>query len=608
MPARPFRLSPAVAASALAMTVAGSADAAVYTPDGTECRRSATSAPFAGPALQDGQAYRFGVAHGGIWSFDGTLRYAVLDGGGNAASGPAYEGWGDLFVGSTQSDATKYYDGDRLGCAPTADGDGVAFRPVQKGDLQVRRTIFASETQGSGARLVQSIENTGAEPVTTSVFVGDLRADDAAGRLASGTDTRVTATSSTPEPAAGSNGPVVAAGDRWAVTTDGKGTLVAGSSPAIAHVWDGPGGQTSATLARSGTEAGAAAINSGDQAVLAKAQLGYAWQNVTVAPGETASFLSWSAQRAAVTPELEATSARNAAEEISRAESGETFEGMNAEEIASVRNWAKPAPSIAIDPVEGATTSADVSLRATDLHFAPSDLPVCDSGSVRWTFPDGSTTTDLTTTRRFPAGATTVQLTVTNICGGSRTEQRSFAVAGPGPAVTPTPVPTPTPTPAPTDESQSVMPEGVGGPEAGATPTPAVVPTPAPTLPLPTPIAPTAPVGPSGDATPAAPSAGEPLSFFAVDRMRMTTMVGKGVATSVVSTVPGDLRVVLSGGGLKLVKTMTLAPGVPRTPTFKLAAKDLPALRRAKSLQVRAKLTTAGGQEIIVSRSVAVRK
>lgn len=579
----------AIAALLVAFAAPATAQAIpLYTATGAECRLAAVPGQLDGPALADPLGYRFDVSHNGAWGvYDDVKRYAVLEDGGRpgapgSSTEDAYDHWGDLFVGATQSAATQYFDADRLGCSSELGGRQLAFKPVVIGDVVVQRKLFVAAEQGSGARLTQSVTNPTAAPITTSVFVGDLRANPAAGRLGSNTATRVVSTSSTPAPETGTPDPILSAADHWAVTTDGTG-----SDPAIAHVWGGLGAGGRATLARSGTETGAQTV--GGAGALARDQFGYAWQDVTIAPGATASFVSWSAQRSALVPAFEATLAQGAAEEIETAPAEMTFEGMTAPEIASVRNWAKPAPSVAIAPVGNASSQADVALTASAATLAPDGLPQCGNGTLRWDFGDGTTATGASASHRFAAGTATVKLTATNACGGTRTAELSFVVK------------------APVDESQEVEAENSNDqPAPTPTPTPAPVTVPIapgiPTLPQP------APRDPIEAPSPVAPIAAEPLTFTAPDRMPTSLIAKKGIATAIVSAVPGKLRVVLSGGGLKLVKTMTLAPGVPRTPTFKLTGRDLTALRSAKTLQVRAKLTTTSGQEIIISRFVAIKK
>ncbi len=64
------------------------------------------------------------------------------------------------------------------------------------------------------------------------------------------------------------------------------------SSPALAHVWGGDDAAQSADLVRFGG-AGDVSVTD-DSTPLAARQLGWAWRNITLQPGESASFLSWS--------------------------------------------------------------------------------------------------------------------------------------------------------------------------------------------------------------------------------------------------------------------------------------------------------------------------
>ncbi len=567
-------MAPAVAVAALAV-VAPSASATLlspYVPTGAECTLAASPTTNQGPALVDLLGYRFDTtSNKALLNAVLPAQYATLADGGGAALPPrravydAYDDWGDLYVGATQSRATQYVDGDQLGCIREADGRQVAFATVEIGGLQVQRKLFSSASSGSGARLVQSVTNPGTSPVTTSVFVGDLTESTSRGDLGSDDGTTLELTSSGDQT-------ITAGEDRWAVTSDGTKA----GDPALAHVWDGPGGEAQASIVRSGAQDGVKTLAGTDD--LDADRFGYGWQDVTIPAGGTASFLSWEAARAADALPEQIGMAQDAAVAISDAPAATIFEGLSAAEIAAVRNWAKPAPDVAIAPVASAASDADVVLSASTVDFSPGTaLPQCEEGTLTWDFGDGTTAVGPGGSHRFAVGTAEVLVTARNACGGSAKATLSFEVSPPAPPVV------------------------ITGDPSGSVPTP----TPAPGVPTPGPSTDSAaPAVPSAPAAPGAPA----LTLIAPDQLPASLLGKKGVATEIASTVPGALRIVLSGGGLKLAKTMTLQPGAPRTPTFKLTARDLATARRAKKLQVRAKLTLDGGKEIITSRTITVRK
>ncbi|MDO9354849.1 MAG: hypothetical protein Q7T55_14220, partial [Solirubrobacteraceae bacterium] len=98
------------------------------------------------------------------------------------------------------------------------------------------------------------------------------------------------------------------------------------------------------------------------------------------------------------------------------------------------------------------------------------------------------------------------------------------------------------------------------------------------------------------------------VALFAPDRMSLSQLGRMGVPAEISSTAKGSLRIVLSGGGIKLVKTMTLLPGQPRRPSFKFTPAQARSLKKLRKLEVRAKLTLDSGQEIVSTRIVTVKK
>ncbi|MBJ7472897.1 MAG: hypothetical protein JHD16_16440, partial [Solirubrobacteraceae bacterium] len=291
MPRRPPRIVPAVVAIAgLALCAAPAAQATLlYEPTGRECHLAATPGwDVAGPALADPLGYRYdaGSADDGYATLDegstDLLKVGVL-------ADDAWDRFGALMVGPNRSSVSLYRDpaNDALGCSTELSGRQLVFKPVAMGSLSAQRRLFVSASQGSGARLLDSVTNAGTTPITTNVYVGDLRSYND-GSLGSDSTTKLAATSSSDT--------TLTTADRWAVTTDGRSI---GSDPALAHVWAGVGADEPVSLVRSGAQTGGvAALDS--PAALDEDQLGWGWEGVTLAPGETRSFLSWETMRASV--------------------------------------------------------------------------------------------------------------------------------------------------------------------------------------------------------------------------------------------------------------------------------------------------------------------
>jgi hypothetical protein len=408
----------ALAALATAVPVASAAPCHLTTDTGA-------SDPTA-PALFDPLGYYFDTREvqtaPGVGVF--TSYAAFDDSGANGPSdtpaGPfsnsdSYDWWGQLFVGAQDADH-QYTDTDPNGCAVEADGRQLAYAAKDAGGLRVQRKLLVSSTTGSGARIVELVTNTGTAPVTTSVYVGDLTTQDS-GDLGSDGATHVTDSSS-------SDGTMTAA-DSWAVTTDGS--LTTGDN-ALAHVWDGPGGAEKASLAQQGGPALDAASTLGND------QIGYAWQNVTIAPGQTAAYLSWELQRTTANgfSADAAPLAAQAAKDLQASALSQIYEGLTTAEVAAVRNWAKPAVSGDIAPVPAASSVSDTTLSATGVDFA-GGVSQCSQGTYAWDFGDGTAATGATVVHRFAAGTANVKLTLTNPCGSSKTATASFAVASPPP-------------------------------------------------------------------------------------------------------------------------------------------------------------------------------
>ena len=581
MPRRPPRIFP-LGLTLASLTLGGAAVAPAaqavslgsYAPTGHECRLvPLIGGLVAGQALADplGYVYDTGDMESGYATLDeGTTQLLQV----GTAADDAWDRFGALFVGSTQSEATRYTDPaqDSVGCNRELSSRQVAFKTVGLGRLDVTRRVFVSGTEGSGARLLDSVTNPTASPVVTNVYVGDLR-DQNGGSLGSDSTTRLTATSSSDTS--------ISTADRWAVTSDGR---TIGSDPALAHVWGGPDAEEPATIVRSGAQAGGtAAIDS--RGALDADQLGWGWENVALAPGETRSFLSWETMRASVDGKASTAAgfAATAAEAQSIAPLSRVYAGLTEAQIGGVRNWAKPDVDGSIEVTVGSSAS-DTTISAADVDFGSSKLSACTGGTLDWDFGDGTTARGTGAKHRFAAGTAQVALTITSNCGAVAVRQVSFKVAAAPAPVTPvTPV-----TPASTDDGskpQQTLPETTE-------------------VPVPAPAAPQAPQ--SEPAAALVVTSAPILTIDVAPKLTAKDLAKRGVRTTLVANASGSARMVLSGGGLKIVKTKPLVAGTPMPAAMKLGPKDARRVKGLKTLQLRAKLTLADGTEVIASRVISV--
>lgn len=492
------------------------------------------------PALHDPAGYLFDSYHyeEGDPEVERT-DYATLSDGGSRtplaprAAGDAYDYWGQLFIGG-QGLGDQYTSSDPAGCTRAAGGRTVVFAPVPVNGLAVQRELFVSATTGSGARLTDTLRNNGALPVTTSVYVGDLTAA-ATGRLGSGEETIVTASSSGDR--------AITAEDRWAVTAEDSPMLI-DAPPAIAHVWDGPSGRERANLAQLG---GAPITGAG---TLGNDQFGYGWRQVTIAPGETASYVSWSLQRvtAAGDAESQGAAAAQAAQELMNAPYTRLYEGLTAAQVASVRNWPIPQPVVTIEQAGAAPAATS---RTLSIGGDPSGgLPVCGGSTTSWSLP-GGTATGASVTTGFPVGATTVQATVENACGGRASVSTQVLVA-----------------------------------------------------------APDAPAGPPASGQPGTPQS-QPLALLSLrplERIKRSHLRSKrGAALRFTSPVGGRLTLTLKAKGLTIRGKATLRAGRGKTLRVRVSAKQRRALALARRVTLRATLTTADGRKARLSQRLRLR-
>lgn len=350
-------------------------------------------------------------------TLDRTLNpgFATLtDGGGSTSSTPAaprttddsYDSWGTMFVGGSANGNT-YFSSNNDSCVHEDGGRELAFPSLSIGGLQVQRKLYVSASGLPGARLLELVHNPGPSPVTTSVQVGDLASGNNKSDLGSDNATAVRASSS--------GATTLRATDNWMVTSDDATT---DTDFALAHVYDGPGGSDHIDfVALAGTDP-----TPGDN-------LAYRWNNVAIAPGQTAAFISYEIQQGVADGntggEVSAASQRALAYQANPLD--QIYAGMSDTEIAAVRNWAKPRPSGAAISAPAKVTdakSAVLSAGATASSLAGH----CQGASFAWNFGDGASGSGQSVAHRFAKGARTVTLTVSNSCGESTTVSRAINV------------------------------------------------------------------------------------------------------------------------------------------------------------------------------------
>jgi PKD domain-containing protein len=398
-------------ASALAVVFAVLAPSALA----STCQLNAPSASDPGNALFDSGGFEFDTIEPGDPAPE--VFATLADGGSNppdgAPAGPiertdSWDHWGALFVGG-DGETNRYTSTDENSCALIDAGQELVFPVVTIAGLDVQRTFFVGSKGLPGVRLVELVHNPRANPITTSIQVGDTHSEDQLGDLGSDGDT-VVASSSDGNTSLGTS-------DLWGVTApqlDGDPSDVS-----LAHVWDGRGGADqidSVTL--TGTD------------IVPQDNLAYRWDNVTVGPGQTVAFLSYEIQQATEASDaaLWNSFAADAARAREAAPLQEIYAGMSDQEIAAVRNWPKPQPTAAIAPLSKVDDATAVGLSAVG-SAASSAAGICQGANFAWDFGDGATATGPAPSHRFKAGAHTVRLTVTNSCGTSATATQPISVS-----------------------------------------------------------------------------------------------------------------------------------------------------------------------------------
>lgn len=449
-------------------------------------------------------------------------------------SGDAFDAWGQLFVGGMDI-AHQYTDDNLQGCTPTADGRGLVYAPTTIGGLQVQRTLSVPDGTNGGARFIDTLHNPSAAPITTDVYVGDLTYGNPGGDLGSDSSTRV---------GASSNGDQAASReDTWFVTSDGRD---AGSDPSIAFI---AGGTDGARDRLAVAQVGGPSLDGQADHVLAEDQVGYGWKSVTIAPGETATFASWTLLRTAPTRAAAdgEVLAAAAAQALQNGPLSEVFAGLTAEQISGVRNWPLPRPSGVTLTVTGQPLTGQALSFSATIGDATGGVAVCGAATTLWQFADGSTETGLTATRVLPAGENTVKATTVNACGGRDVAELKVTVAAPAAAPAPSPNPAPVP-------------------------------------------------------------AAAPFQAQAPKAVRRGALLQQGLQLTAANTQPGRLRIVLQGKGVKIVKTANFKkPSGKRKVKVNFARKHARALRRLKRLKLITTFTAADGTVTRSSRDLRLK-
>ena len=406
-----------VSAVALLMAFAPSAFASNCTLD--------TISPQLGadPALFDAEGYEFDTTAPPVAPQRNNTFATLFEGGSNAPGGTppgprsaddSWDSWGALFIGGDAALGNLYFSSDNNSCALEDGGRELAFPLITVNGLQVQRKLFVSSSGLPGARLVEFVRNPGAAAVTTSVQVGDTQSPSDQGDLGSDSNTAVRLDSDA--------NLAIDTNDLWVVTTDNATT---DTDLALAHVFDGAGGADRIDFAGfTGTD------------LTPQDNLAYRWDGVSIAPGQTAAFLSYEIQQgvAGAATSTEVANAASKAQGYQALPFAQIYSGMSDAEIVSVRNWPKPPPTVSIGAVTNAADNAPVTFSSAVVASAVAGM--CGTvTSLSWDFGDGAKATGATPSHQFKAGTFNVKLTATNSCGGSATASRSVVVNDRAPKV-----------------------------------------------------------------------------------------------------------------------------------------------------------------------------
>ncbi|HEV7562813.1 MAG TPA: hypothetical protein VGO24_04865 [Solirubrobacterales bacterium] len=320
----------------------------------------------------------------------------------------AYDDWGDVYVYNPFANiltptAPDKYDGPEIGCGFGLNGQEIIYPVELMQGLQVQHRWFADPGPLRGARILTVLHNPGAAAVPATVVQGDPSGFD---DLGSDSATASRATSN------GSN--VFSAASFWGVSSD---SATVDGDPALAHVWDGPGGSVRASEVVLGNANGADVLY-------------WAWKNVLVQPGATVAFVSYEIQNAV--PDRSAAS--EVALAVAQANARETqssaslYNGMSAAEIAGTLNWAHPPATAVIAPIKKPNAATPVTLNGSG-SLAATGLPQCAISSYAWKTDDGKLGIGPIFKPLLKAGKHKATLTVTSNCGATASAEVAFKVA-----------------------------------------------------------------------------------------------------------------------------------------------------------------------------------
>jgi hypothetical protein len=370
-----------------------------YTADGTP----SPNPWFVGAGIGDGAVFNSDGTLLADDAYDGGPVFNVLDLDANPAADPAAPAPEDVY---------PFADADSAdGCQMAQDGREMLYpEETVHTDIAMSRRIYVSATGLGGARFVDTVRNTGAAPRHLRLVQGWDGVDY---DLGSDSDTAFVA----------ANTAAVGNDTRWIVTDDVQADSTIPGDPALSHVFDGPGSVDTVDAIH---------LVDGSDAF-------YVVRDVTLAPGETASFVFYEGMTALPgQPARVAADERAAAAQLAAARFGQSadslYAGLPAGLVSTVRNWQRPAVTPSIALVGDANDNAPVSLNSS----ADLGASMCSLASREWTVDGAPAGSDATLTRTYSAGAHALSLKVTSTCGTSGVAAGTLTVAhvGPSPVTT----------------------------------------------------------------------------------------------------------------------------------------------------------------------------
>lgn len=256
--------------------------------------------------LYDANGFRFDIAGNG----------AVGNGTNNVFGSAAPDNGGLRLELVRDGVAVPFTNGDGTIGHLDQNGQEVAVDDITPSGLTVTRRIYTPRA-GYFTRYLEVLRNDTAQPVTV-----DLRVKSH--HRAANSNPRVVDTSDGDQILSVAN---PAAPDRWAVIDDqvDGDPFVSSSIPATGHLFDGDGGATQVAVATY-------------ELIGQTGRLTYAWNAITVPPGESVAFLHF------VLNQLDRYSAREAAMRLVRLPP-EAIDDLSAGDRQAIRNFAVPAQS-----------------------------------------------------------------------------------------------------------------------------------------------------------------------------------------------------------------------------------------------------------------------